>query len=274
MFQYFVLHFIRVIQWFFSIFIAKKPLPKIQTQTKAQPFEQILHFYKTTPDIEANKNIQEDLYVKDKRNALLADEYNPTEKTWSSRILMMHTKTGSNIIMYYNCFKMAFAYYSDSQMLSNEDLYYTAIKYVVQFRCRDFLIDMKHYPDNKMIDLLKEEDKQMQTKTRALSKPSIKNSEKPSTKPLSKHKKQSDYPYTTKFVRIGKLCDFNILNKPRDKHIQLVNKLMFSDKPLPTMDNFFDNLMIDEAETKSLFVTEEKPNSYAVWKKQQQQQHT
>jgi hypothetical protein len=263
--QHFILKIIRFFQLFLSMFVATSVKPLKKTPTHEDTFAKIIEFYKTMPDTMANANIQEELYINDKRKTLLEDANNPTEKLWSSRILIVHTQTGGNIMMYYNCFKMAFAYYSDSQMLSNKDLYYAAMKYVVQFRCRDFLIDMEHYPDNKMIELLRQEDKQMQTK-----KKSVPTSQK--IKPTKQPKQvEPAYQFTTKFVRIGKMCEFNITQKPRDKKIELVNKLMFSDKPLPTMDNFFDNL--DITETDSLFVTDEKPNSYAAWKKQQKQQN-
>lgn len=272
-----LIRFILFVQWIIKQLFSNKPQQHIPNEkTHEEIYINTIIKYETTPDEEANKNIIKELYDKDARKTLLEIENNPTEKQWTSRILMEHTKNGGNIIMYYDCFKMTFAYYSDNQSLSNKDLFYAAMKYVVKYRCRDFLIDPENYPDNKMILLIKQEDKQLQTKTtksyipieQQYQQPKIKNKRLPE-KNLIK----------TKFTRIGKLCEFNILQKPKNEKIMLVNKLMFDNKPLTTMNDFFDELDIKETDTTFTKTTvvncslpQTKPNSYAEWKKQQKQQ--
>lgn len=270
---------------------AKPIVQQTAEKTHEEIYAKTIDLYCNTPNEEANQNIVAELYDKDARKELLKTEDNPTEKQWSSRILMESTRNSGNIIMYYDCFKTAFVYYSDNQSLSNKDLFYAAMKYVVKYRCRDFLIDPKTYPNNKMIELLKQEDKQLQTKTASpLQKQQQQQKKQPNKRLPEKNL------FRTNFARIGKLCEFNILQKPRDKKIMLVNQLMFNNKPLTTMTDFFDELDITEKDT--LFtpakVEQEqplaqatqplaqatqpsctdriKPNSYAEWKKLQQQQ--
>jgi len=262
--------FILFVQWIIKQIFSKQP-QYIPEKTHEEIYEKIILQYKTTPDEEANKNIIKELYDKDERKKILDIENNPTEKQWTSRILMENTKNSGNIIMYYDCFKMSFSYYSDNQSLSNKDLFYAAMKYVVKYRCRDFLIDPEHYSDNKMILLIKQEDKQLQTKTTKSYIPIQQQYQQPKNKNKRLPEKNL---FKTTFIRIGKLCEFNILQKPKDEKIMQVNKLMFNDKPLTTMNDFFDELDITEKDTlfETTSTSAKKTFSYAEWKKQQQQQ--
>ncbi len=279
-----LIRFLLLIRFVYNAFkqrFAKPIVQQIPEKTYEEIYAKTIEHYRNTPDDEANKNIAAELYDKDARKELLKTEGNPTEKQWSSRLLMESTRNSGNLIMYYDCFKTAFVYYSDNQSLSNKDLFYAAMKYVVKYRCRDFLIDPKTYPNNKMIELLKQEDKQLQTKTaRPLQKqqqPQQQQQQQQNKKPNKRLPEKN--LFRTNFTRIGKLCEFNILQKPRDKNIMLVNKLMFNDKPLTTMTDFFDELEITEKDTmfSSTIVEQQeqqpiKPNSYSEWKKLQQQQ--
>ena len=87
--------------------------------------------------------------------------------------------------------------------------------------------------------------------------------EDPKTKDSAKvqpKKKVEEPKFSNKFVRIGKMCEFNILQKPADKKIEAVNELMFGTKPVNKVVDFFDELEISEDEPKS---------SYKMFKSQQ-----
>jgi hypothetical protein len=249
----------------------KNPIETIrknESKTHEEIYEKTIQFYKSMSDEEANKNIVSELYNKDDRKRILEVADNPIEKQWQSRILMENTKNGGNILMYYNCFKSSFAYYSDTQLISNKDLYYAAMKYVVRYRCRDFLIDTDTYPNNKMIDLLKEEDKQMQTKTMKQTNGIQK--QLTNRRSHQQQQKEAPKPFTTKFVRMGKICEFNISQKPANEKIEAVNKMLFNNNPLTVL---FDELDIPPTTTTTTTqLPNEKPLSeYAAWKKKQQE---
>lgn len=279
-----LIQLIIIYQWIKTFFKQKQQLIIPVEKTHEEIYKQTIEFYKTMSHEEANTNIIEDLYDIEKRKLCLEKNDNEIEKQWTSRYLMENTKNSGNIIMHYDCFKMAFAYYSDTQTISNKDLYCAAMKYVVRFRCRDFLIDMDNFPDNKMIDLLREEDKQMKTKKKQvnspinpLMKPLIAN---PNPNPLltpkkiaiNKQKLPPPHLFSTKFLRVGKICEFNIMKIPKNKTIEIVNKLLFSENKLKSTNNILDNLDISNDEV-SLFEPDKsagKLSSYAEWKKQQQ----
>ena len=64
----------------------------------------------------------------------------------------------------------------------------------------------------------------------------------------AKQQNKPKHPFSNKFVRIGKMCEFNILQRPPNKKIEAVNSLLFSDKPMSSVTDFFD----DDDETLSL----------------------
>lgn len=66
------------------------------------------------------------------------------EMLWKQRILLEHTPYG-NIIMYYDFYRQAFAYFSDTH-LSYSTLNTCAMKYVRIFYCRDFFVDTVMLP--------------------------------------------------------------------------------------------------------------------------------
>lgn len=87
---------------------------------------------------------------------------------------------------------------------------------------------------------------------------------KPTDKPTeAKPKKAEDPKFSNKFVRIGKMCEFNITQKPVNKKIEAVNELMFGAKPVNKVVDFFDDLEIVE-------MPEDEPkSSYKMFKSQQ-----
>jgi hypothetical protein len=85
------------------------------------------------------------------------------------------------------------------------------------------------------------------------------------TKTKAKLVKRAEEPkFSNKFVRIGKMCEFNITQKPTNKKIEAVNELMFGAKPVNKVVDFFDDLEIVD-------MPEDEPiSAYQMFKKQQQ----
>lgn len=101
----------------------------------------LLNTYKTTDEItpDYSENIDAVFYSKSQWSELLKDDNNFLEKKWQTKILIENTPKG-NVIMYYDAYKLGFAYYSD-QTMSYPVLNAVAMKYVLTFFCRDFFMD-------------------------------------------------------------------------------------------------------------------------------------
>lgn len=254
-----------------------------------------VEFYSKITDDE-NSNIDAVLYEFDKRRELFEDPANFHEKQWKSRILHENTPRG-NVMMYYNPYSLSFVYYSDEQIIPYNILEQVAKKYVVVYRCKDFYIDMVSRPDNKFLGVLQKEEDSMKSKkmkvdditkcvnaataggskdvfaslkdyrsnTNAppttLSTPSV-----PSSTMIDKKKKvgeSTEVKFSNKFVRIGKMCEFNILQKPPNKEIEKVNELMFGKTTVNKVIDFFDDDDCDDLEIKD---NDASMSSYKLFK--------
>jgi hypothetical protein len=67
--------------------------------------------------------------------------------------------------------------------------------------------------------------------------------------------------FSNKYVRIGKICEFNILQKPPNKKIEAVNELMFGKATVNKAIDFFDDDGCVDLEIK-----EEVSSSYKMFK--------
>lgn len=142
---YIYLFFYRI---YISFFPIKPPIyvPSILDVTNDYNEVRTRRFLKTfeeTDDnksIDFNKNIEIEFYDKDKYKKIIMYSGNTLEKHWKKRILFETTPRG-NIIMYYDAYKLGFAYYSDSYNLPYGLLNAVAMKYVTTFLCRDFFMD-------------------------------------------------------------------------------------------------------------------------------------
>jgi hypothetical protein len=77
-------------------------------------------------------------------------------------------------------------------------------------------------------------------------------------------------------VRLGKISEFNITQKPPKKSIAQTNELLFSSKPITKMTDFFDDLEIEEENpfapigldqvAPSAPIKDEKISSYKMFK--------
>jgi hypothetical protein len=157
------------------------------------------------------------------------------------------------------------------------------------FRCKDFFIDPEKRPGNKILEVLQKEEDSLKSKKMKVNditkcvniqseskdvfaalkdyRSEVKTTEAKTTeltKADTKAKKKVEEPkFSNKFVRIGKMCEFNITQKPADKKIDAVNELMFGSKPVNKVVDFFDDLEIVE-------MPEDEPKSaYKMFKNQQ-----
>ena len=94
---------------------------------------------------QSNANIESVFYDKTAYTKALSNVDNDIEKHWRSNI--MHSTQYGPVFMHYDAYKQGFSYYSDSA-LSHSVLDAIAVDYVIKFRCRDFFIQEKYYPEN------------------------------------------------------------------------------------------------------------------------------
>jgi hypothetical protein len=257
-----------------------KLIKKVPPLDYDQKYQKYIKYYKEAADADANSNIGPDLYDYDARKTLFAEEKNETERLWKTRILYESTERG-NILFYYNPYRLSFEYYSDAQIIPYKILQYVAKKYVAMNRCRDFYIDMVDRPANKMVVVLRKEEEAMKSKKMkvnditklvdkelankdnifeslkdyriAVGSPSVSGptgSTGPTvpkvTKVTNKEPKEKPLEFANKYVRLGKISEFNITQKPPKKSIAQTNELLFSSKPITKMTDFFDDLEIEE----------------------------
>ena len=232
------------------------PKPPLDYDKKYQKF---VKYYKEAPDADANSNIDPNLYDYDKRKTLFAEENNEAERLWRMRILYESTERG-NVLFYFNTYKMSFEYYSDAQIIPYKILQYIAKKYVSMNRCRDFYIDIVERPDNKMIDVLRKEDDALKSKKMKVNDTPIKKPIKAAnTKPIVNNNDtnsnaqviepaEKPLQFANKYVRLGKIGEFNIMQKKPKKSIAQTNDMMFGAKSINKMTDFFDDLEIEEEE--------------------------
>lgn len=286
---------IRLIQyyyWFVYLynvhFNRVEPAKPTFAQTQQELFNKSMtkyqEFYARETDDE-NANIDPILYNYDERKTIFQDPDNLYEKQWKSRALYESTPRG-NVLMYYNPYTLSFSYHSDEQIIPYTILQMLATKYVVMYRCKDFHIDPTSRPANKLFELLqKEEDalKTKNTKVQDITKVNIQSSNSDiyaslkdykmpvasaTHKPSATTKPLPNANFSNKFVRIGKVAEFNILALPPCKKVQATNELLFGTAPVSTINDFFDDLDIVE----NPFSTEEPDtsasvSSYAMFKK-------
>lgn len=176
-----------------------------------------------------NQNIDPVFYSKKDFQFMLCDSKNRHETLWKTRILFASTPRG-NIIMYYDVYKLGFAYYSDTQSIPYSILNATAMKYVRQFQCLDFFMDDRVFPEfhvSPLISILLAEEKKTTENKNETSKNMV-----PKQGPFAKLKTYSKKTgeesetkstegvappkiYTTnRFICLGKIYNFKLLQHP------------------------------------------------------------
>lgn len=125
----------------------KQPPPKSLSELCTEYIEkEKKRFLETYTNSDANNSIDIVLYNEEDYKKLIVSEDNHLETYWQSRILFENTPRG-NIIMYYDAYKLGFAYYSDISGLPYALLNAVAMKYVRTYKCRDFFIDTSITPE-------------------------------------------------------------------------------------------------------------------------------
>ena len=290
-----ILNYIFFIIQYIKSFNNKPPAKLIETPYVETQYEKSCKKYAdlyTKESADENSNIDPVLYDFLKRKEIFVSPDNQLEKQWKSRILIENTPRG-NVMIYFNPYLLSYQYYSDEQIIPYKILEQVATKYVIMFRCKDFFIDPEKRPSNKILEVLQKEEDSLKSKKmkvnditkcvniqseskdvfaslknyRSEAKPTeAKTTEakpteaKPTEEPKAK-KKTEEPKFSNKFVRIGKMCEFNITQKPANKKIEAVNELMFGAKPVNKVIDFFDDLEIVEMPED-----EEPKSSYKMFK--------
>jgi hypothetical protein len=205
-----------------------------------------------------NENIEKCFYNKTKLNIILTDENNELEKKWKVRLLFENSPRG-NIIMYYDAFKQGFAYYCDQTSIPYNVLNAVAMKYVRIYRCRDFFVDNCETPEENPSPLLetepqkeiknekKEENDFLKTKKAPFAKfknyNTTKMKEEPKKEEEKKEKKEDKLYIRNKFICLGKICNFHILqSNPNKKGKRLAN----------FRSNLIDSMKTSELQTPAM----------------------
>lgn len=167
-----------------------------------------------------NTNISPLFYDKKEYDEYMAqNSKTDLEIVWKTRILLEYTPRG-NVSMYYDPFKMGFAYYADQKTISYDLLNACAMKYVKLFRCCDFFVDETSMPDiykNPLIALHHSADNTKPvvntTHTNAnqpsISGPFIKRKKVEQSTKLQKNETEK---MKNKFLYLGKLSNITFLN--------------------------------------------------------------
>ena len=187
--------------------------------------------------IDYNSAIHPVFYSPKELADVLNDEANALEPEWRTKILVEPTPRG-NIVMFYDAFKQAFAYYTDQTSIPYPILNAVAMKYVILFRCRDFFVDQYVLPENVSSGITsayavieKEKTRAKKEKTPSLTQSAFvkfksynsvsskangytpKSSENVSTK--SNEEQAVSPKLMNKHISLGKICNFSFIQKPR-----------------------------------------------------------
>jgi hypothetical protein len=174
-----------------------------------------------------NGNVDAVFYDKSKYVDLMMSGESEQEKVWKRRVLMESTPRGT-VIMYFDAYKLGFAYYSDVN-ISYDILNACAMKYVRLFYCYDFYLHqtdqdggsplIKIHDSEEVSDELKEKRKLLNDKTFAQFREYNKVSK--TTTAAVKQPKQMQNLSRNRFVRVGRISEYNPLPKKVNKIKQL-----------------------------------------------------
>jgi hypothetical protein len=200
-----------------------------------------------------NQNIDPICYSLTEFQESILPENNTLEHEWKRRIMMEYTPRG-NVIMYYDIFKHAFAYASDSY-IPYSVLNVCAMKYVVMFRCMDFFVDSTILPEEILspfsllqneVEIKKKEDADIKKKELGISftgapfaklKNYSSQKEKESDSELKIKSKAGDMiKYSNNFRNLGKISNISFLLKPKKNHPITCNSIGNSNPLLSSFD--------------------------------------
>jgi hypothetical protein len=172
-----------------------------------------------------NANTDLIFYSKVEHSDTISQSTNTLEKLWRSRILFENTPRG-NIVMFYDAYKMAFSYYSDSTSIAYNILNAVAMKYVLTYCCRDLFVDNEVMSDNEspLIQIhyvVESKPKTVNNKNSSVFMNDIRNANATFAK-LKNYKTDSKTDSSNaaieynrnRFINLGKIYNFSFLNKP------------------------------------------------------------
>ena len=182
-----------------------------------------LRTYQTNKSGELNRNVNEEFYSKDAYQSIIKTENNRLEVEWKRRLMFEYTPRG-NVIMYYDPYKLAFAYYCDTSSMPYNLLNAIAMKYVLSFHCVHLFVDNEVTPADGasplIASLLTDTPLEKSKKKENVGGIDMKNA------PFAKFKKAASNPGNkdadkkpvviynhNKFVCVGKIVNFSFLRK-------------------------------------------------------------
>jgi hypothetical protein len=250
-----------------------------------------------------NSNIDPILYDFVKRKEVFASADNDFEKQWKSRILMENTPRGNVMMYFnpyllsyhYYSDEQIIPYKILEQVATKYVVMYRCKDFFIdvekrpgnkilevlqkeedslkskKMKVNDITKCVNIHSDSKDVFAALKDYRSEATKAKPTDpKPTDKANDKAkptdpkaTDKPTEPTKKVEEPKFSNKFVRIGKMCEFNITQKPVDKKIKAVNELMFGEKPVNKVVDFFDDLEIVEMPEE-----EEVKSSYKLFKSQ------
>ena len=231
--------------------IEPKPTPEKEFFNKElKLFEKI---FEEKEGFDPNENMDEEFYNMELYKETIATENSNFEKKWKAKLLNSSTPRG-NISMYYDVYKMGFAYFSESSFIPYEVLNSLAMKYVRIYRCRDLFMDNKITPLNRESPLIKlrkteeqKEKEQKQTDIKPINKELLKKGpfaklknykleENPNKRKLDEIKEPEkirsnpNLLYNVNlFINMGKHVNFSFIQKIPKKKVFVGMKSKFSD---------------------------------------------
>jgi hypothetical protein len=222
--QFLFLLYINFIKIVYLLFY--KPPSTVEKKTiKLPPFGEFYsnRFKKSFSDVvDMNFNIDTVFYDKTRLKITLIDVNNELEKKWKTRILIETTPLCGNVIMYYDPFKLGFAYHSD-YFVPYDVLNKIAMKYVIAYQCRDFFMDELERPvDNpsKLLNLLEEDKPKESSSKDSKSLAHLRNGPFAKLKNYNANKGETvktNEPVKDKmrncFIHRGKIANFSFLQK-------------------------------------------------------------
>lgn len=224
------------LQAIYFIYFMFGTLPQLENEPReiVKPYGEIcrLRFKNSFADLlslDVNCNIPDMFYDKTELQNALIEADNDLEKEWRRRVLFENTPRG-NVIMYYDPYKLGFSYYCD-QYLPYDILNTVAMKYVMTFKCYDFFMDELERPENNPSKLLKiragDEKKAVSNKPKSENTicdgpfAKLKTYNTVSAK-VETSKNKDKEPVKDKqrncFINLGKIMNFQFLQKPKPRH--------------------------------------------------------
>tara|TARA_B100000282_G_C31735265_1_gene493092 strand:+ start:1473 stop:2327 length:855 start_codon:yes stop_codon:yes gene_type:complete len=197
---------------YFKSLLKKEPKKLKNILTKGEEYvekrkEQFLEFVEEIDN--SNANMSKEFYNKESYNEILKEEENELEEIWKSKYIMENTPRG-NVFMSYDPYKLAFSYYSDSN-ISYSILNAVAMRFCIIFKCKDLFVDqliLKGEKESPLIKILYKEKKKVK-KNDDLPFAKLKNYNIQDINKKNEEKKKEDEKkvvkeITNKFVCLGK----------------------------------------------------------------------